>query len=153
MRSTLLMVCLLGTSFCAVAQNAQSSWTSLSRLSPGQKIRIVESDSKKHTGAFENISDTAITLRDANGEASIPRQDVRSVKLMRSDRRLRNTLLGLAIGAGAGAGITAAAWESHGFLGGRGDGALVGAAIGGVAGLAIGVSLPTGKTIYVVPSH
>jgi hypothetical protein len=137
----------------AVAQNAQSSWDSLRGLSAGQKIRVVGADSKKHSGVLESVSDTAIALRDANGEESIPRQDVRSVKLLRSDRRLRNTLIGLGIGAGAGAGIGAAAWESHGFLGGKADGALVCAAIGGVAGLVVGVALPTDKTIYVAPAH
>jgi hypothetical protein len=83
----------------------------------------------------------------------VQKQDVRSVKLMKSNHRLRNTLIGLGVGAGAGAGITAAAWESHGFLGGKGVGAAVGAGLGGLGGIIVGGLLPTHDTIYKAPSH
>jgi hypothetical protein len=110
-------------------------------------------NSKKHSGAFVNVSDSAITLKDSAGEQSVPRQDVRRVKLTIGNHRLRNTLIGAGIGAGAGAGVTAAGWESHGYLGGKGDGAIVGAVIGGVAGAIVGALLPSHDTVYSVSSH
>jgi hypothetical protein len=117
-------------------------------LHAGQKIQIVESNSKKHTGTFENVSDSAISIRDASGEASIQRQDIRTVKLMENKHRVRNLLIGTGIGAGAGAGIGAAAWESNGYLRGKGTGAAIGTGLGGLAGLIAGSVWQTHETIY-----
>lgn len=152
-RNTLLLMWVLGISCASIAQTGQSSWTNLSGLRAGQKIQIVETNSKKHTGVLENVSDSAISIKDATGEASVQRQDVRSVKLLSSGHRLRNTLIGAGVGAGAGAGIAAGIWESSGFFGGKGDGAAVGAAIGGLGGLIVGALLPAHDTIYRVSSH
>jgi hypothetical protein len=152
-RSTLFLICVLAISCGAVAQNNQASWASLRGLRAGQKIQIVDLSSKKHSGDFESISDTAISIKEAAGESSIQRQDVRSVKLMRSNRRLRNTLIYAGIGAGAGAGIGAGVWESRGFLGGKGTGAAVCAGIGGLAGIITGALLPTNEIIYKASSH
>jgi hypothetical protein len=152
MRNMLFLFCVLGISCGAVAQNSQASWASLSGLRAGQSIQVVEANSKTHSGVFESVSDSAISLKDATGEASFPKQDVRSVKLINS-RRLRNTLIGLGVGAGAGAGIGAAAWESRGFLHGKGTGAAVCAGLGGITGLIIGVALPNHETIYKASAH
>lgn len=153
MRNTLLLLCVLAVSCGAVAQNNQASWENLRGLRAGQKIKIVDSSSKKHSGNFESISDSAIVIKETSGESSIQKQDVRSVKLMRSNRRLRNSLIYAGIGAGAGAGIGAGVWESHGFLGGKGTGAAVCAGIGGLAGIITGALLPTNEMIYKVSSH
>jgi uncharacterized protein YcfJ len=153
MRNRLLLLCVLGFSCVSPAQSNQASWANLSRLQPGQKIQVDEVNSKRLSGAFVNVSDSAIALKDATGEQSVPRQDVRSVKLAKGNHRLRNTLIGAGIGAGAGAGVTAAAWEPHGFLGGRGVGATVGAVIGGLAGAIVGAVLPSHDTVYRAPSH
>ena len=152
-RKALFLICVLAVSRGAIAQNDQGSWANLGGLHTGQKIQIVELSSKKHTGDFESISDSAILIKESGGESSIQKQDVRSVKLMRSNRRLRNTLIGAGVGAGAGAAIGGAAWESHGFLGGKATGAAVCAGIGGLSGIIIGALLPTDKTIYKVSSH
>jgi len=153
MRNTLLLGCVVGICCASVAQNSQSSWTNLSGLHAGQKIQIVEMNSKKHTGIFESVSDSAISVKDTSTEMSLRRQDVRSVKLLGGGHRLRNTLIGLGVGAGAGAGISAAAWESHGFIGGKGVGAAFGAAIGGFGGIIVGALLAAHDTIYHVSSH
>jgi hypothetical protein len=130
-----------------MAQAVPSSWTNLNGLRAGQKIQIVEINSKKHTGIFESFSDSAISIKDAAGEASIQRQDVRTVKLMENHHRLRNILIGTGIGAGAGAGIAAAAWESSGYLRGKGTGAALGAGLGGLGGLIVGTVVPSHDTI------
>ena len=153
MRNTLFLMCILGISCASFAQTGQASWANLNGLKAGQKIQVVEISSKKQTGTFENVSDSAIVFRDATGEASVQKQDVRSVKLLKSNHRLRNTLIGAGVGAGAGAGIAAAAWESHGFLGGKGVGAAVGAGLGGFGGIIVGSLLPTHDTIYKAPAH
>jgi len=88
----------------------------------GQKIQVVEFNAKKHSGTFESASDSAIIIRDASGEASLQKQDVRSVELLGSNHRMRHTLIGAGVGAGAGAAICAGAWESRGFLAERDPG-------------------------------
>jgi hypothetical protein len=151
MRKSLFLICVLGLPCVSWAQTNRASWANLSALQAGQKIQIVEMNSKKHSGTFANVSDTAILYRETAGEQTIQKQDVRSVKLMAS-HRLRNTIIGGAVGAGAGAGITAGTWENHGFTGGKGTGAIVGAVIGFVAGGVVGALLPSHKTIYSVNS-
>jgi hypothetical protein len=147
MRAIVFLLCVCGLSSASVAQS-NPAWSSLTGLHAGQKIQIVETNAKKHSGTFVSVSNTAISYRETTGEHSIDKQDVRTVTLMENQHRLRNTLIGAGVGAGAGAGITAATWEDHGFLGGKGVGAAVGASIGGVAGAIVGVLLPSHGKIY-----
>ena len=106
-----------------------------------------------------SISDTAISYRGSNGEQSIPKQDVLSVKLMVNKHRLRNTLIGAGVGAGVGAVIGAALHKpcsSQSFcfdIGGAALPAGVGAVLGGVGGAVVGVLLPSHSTIYQVKPH
>ncbi len=153
MRKGLFLICVLGLSCVAWARSNRTSWANLSVLQAGQKIQIVDMNSKEHSGVFVRFSDTAISFQEAAGEQTIQKQDVRSVKLMKNQHRLRNTLIGGAVGAGAGAGIVAGAWENHGFLGGKGVGAEVGAAIGFLGGAVVGALLPSHEMIYRVNSH
>jgi hypothetical protein len=107
MRKVLFLICALGIPYGAWAQTSQSSWANLSALRAGQKIQVVEMNSKKHSGSFVSVSDTAITFQEPAGERTIPHQNVRNIKLMKSNHRLRNTLVGAGVGGGVGAGIGA----------------------------------------------
>jgi hypothetical protein len=149
MRNLLSAILIVATSCAVSGQTHPSTWENLKTLAPGQKIQVVETSQKKHSGVFVNATDTAIVYTRADGDRTVQRQDVRSVKLMKG-RHLRNTLIGAGVGAGAGAGITAAAWESGGFFGGRGVGAAVGGVIGGLGGAIAGAVLPSHETIYSV---
>jgi hypothetical protein len=143
MRKLWILACVL-----AVPSAASAQWDNLNKLQAGQKIQVVEVNSKKDSGAFLSVSDTTISLQGKSGEQAIQRQDVRSVKLMVNKHRLRNSLIGAAVGAGGGAGIGAAAWEPHGYVGGRGTGAAVGAVIGAAGGAIVGALWPSRETIY-----
>ena len=145
--SFLLLLAMPGIVF---AQASQSTWSSVMTLKPGQKIQVDDLNAKKHTGVLMTVSDSAITLQESSGEKSVQKQEIHSIKLLDSSHRLKHTLLGAGIGAGAGAGVLAASWESHGFLGGRGVGATVGLAIGGVTGATVGSLLPTHNTVYLI---
>lgn len=141
MRKSLFLICVLGFTCASWGQSGQASWANLSTLHAGQKIQIVDVKLKTHSGTFVSVSDAAISYQDSAGEQTVQKSDVGSVKLMKSKHRLRNTLIGGLVGAGAGAGITAASWEKHGFLGGRGVGTEVGAVIGFLGGTVVGVLL------------
>jgi hypothetical protein len=150
MRKLVFLVCALGICCNAFSQSSVATWANLNGLQAGQKIQIVELTGKEHIGTFVSVGETSISYRDSKGEASVQRADVRGVKLTKGAHRMRNILIGTAVGAGAGGGITAAAWEDRGFLGGRADGAAVGAVIGGLSGAIVGALLPSHQTVYKV---
>lgn len=161
MRSWVVAVCLLGIACISPAQANKSSWANLNGLQPGQNIQVVRMNSKKDSGRFLNVSDTAIVIQEKSNMQTIQKQDVRSVKLMKNTHRLRNTLIGAAAGAGVGAGLGAATYSTcqnspapYGFfpscfqLWGRGTQAAFGAAIGFVGGAVTGALWPSHKIIY-----
>jgi len=158
MRKTWLLICILGTPWVLHSQTDRASWANLSALQTGQKIRVVEVNSKKHSGTLVNVSETAISYRESGGEQTVQKRDVRSVKLMENKHRLRNTLVGAAVGGGVGAGIGAAAYRpcSSSFCLpsiGRGGLAGIGAVVGLAGGAVVGVLLPSHKMIYEVGSR
>ncbi len=152
MRTIAFLLCFSGLSCVSVAQN-NPAWSSLTALHAGQKIQIVETNAKKHSGTFVNVSDTAISYQENAGQLTIQKQDVRSVKLLDNNHRLRNTFIGAAVGAGVGAGIGAAVYKpcSGSFCidpGGRAIPTGIGAVIGGLGGVVVGALLPSHSTIY-----
>jgi hypothetical protein len=160
MRKSLSLICVLALSCVSwAAQTNRATWANLSGLQAGQKIQIVDMNSKKHSGTFVSVSGTTLSYQDSAGEQTIQKQDVRSVKLMKNKDRLRNILIGGAVGAGAGAGIGAATnhpCSSQGFCIqpiGKGGAAGIGAVVGFVGGAVVGVLLPSHEMIYSVNSH
>ncbi|MGD0507579.1 MAG: hypothetical protein ABSA27_07275 [Terriglobales bacterium] len=161
------LICVLGLPCASWAQTDQASWANLSALRAGQKIQVVEMNSKKHSGSFVNVSDTEISYQDTAGEQTIQKQEVRSVKLMENKHRVRNTLAGMGVGggvgAGVGAGIEAATFHSCSSQSfciqpvGKGGSVGIAAAIGFVGGAAVGAVvgalLPSHHTIYRANSH
>jgi hypothetical protein len=149
MRKLWILVFVLAMPWAAFAQSNKSAWENLNTLQAGHKIEVEQMNSKKVFGAFVNVTDAGISLQGAGGEQTIPRQDIRSAKLMENKHRLRNTLIGAAIGAGAGAGIGAEAGKgprSGPDLAGFGAGLF--AVIGGAAGAIVGALWPSHQTIY-----
>jgi len=159
MRKILFLICILGIPCASRAETNQASWANLGGLHAGQRIQIVEMNSKKHSGIFVNLSDKALSYKGTTGEQAIQKQDVRSVKLMEHGHRLRNTLILGGVGAGVGAGIGAATWHSCSPQSfcisaiGRGGQAAIGAGFGLLGGAIVGALLPTHNTIYRVSSH
>jgi hypothetical protein len=154
-RTLWIFLCLLGLPAIARAQTNQSSWENLSTLQAGQKIQVAGMKSKTVSGTFESFSDAVISLQTQTGQQTIQRMDVRSVKLMENHHRVRNALIGGAVGAGAGAGIGAATYKSCSPSStfciqpvGKGAQAGIGALAGLAVGAAIGALWPSHKTIY-----
>ena len=114
MRKLLFLICVLGMPCASWAQSNSASWENLNTLQAGEKIQVLEMNSKNISGTFVNVSDVAISLQDKTSQEMVQRQDVRSVKLMKSQNRLRNGLIGAAVGAGVGAGIGAASCHGSG---------------------------------------
>jgi hypothetical protein len=160
MRRVLLLICIVGVSFVARAQSKAGNWENLNTLRAGEKIEVRELNRTKVTGTFLNVTDAALSVQADAGSQTVRRQDVQSVKRLKNQHRLRNSLLLAGAGAGVGAGIGAATYHpcpsSQSFcfdIGGRSLPAGIGAVVGFVGGGAVGALLPDHETIYSVSLH
>jgi hypothetical protein len=156
MRKIFLVLLVHGLACMAFAQTDRASWANLRGLQPGHRIQVVGMTSKKHSGNFVNVLDTLISYRETNGEQSIPKQGVLSVKLLENKHRFRNAFIGATVGAGAGAGIGAASTDRPGDIltdVSRAKGAGVGAILGLIGAGTLGALLPSHCTIYKVTPH
>src|SRR5262245_10430570 len=82
---------------------SNQSWVNLSALRPSQKIRVPRMKSEQLPSRFVSVSAEAIVISLKKGEGRVSRADVMSITTPSSGKRLRNTLIGLGIGAGIGA--------------------------------------------------
>jgi len=123
-----------------------SLWQGLEALESGHKIRV-ETAKGKQTGTLVRLSDDAITFHSGRvGEVTIPRSEVTRVFAQSDSHRVRNTVIGLAVGAAIGAVLYGTIGqlfrnegaESAGFLG---------VPIG--VGTAIGAALPAHSMVVV----
>jgi hypothetical protein len=151
MRKIALLICILALPSISFAQSKQASWSNLSRLQAGQKIQVVGTDSKKHSGTFVSFTDNAISYHDAAGDQTIEKLNITSVKLTEIKHRVRNSLIGAGVGVAAGTGIGIAARKGDTF--GEATGGVLGAIIGLASGAVVGALLPTHDTIYDATSH
>jgi uncharacterized membrane protein YedE/YeeE len=154
MRKLLFLICVLATPCTSWAQNTPASWENLNTIPAGEKIQVVEMNSKKVSGTFVSVSEAAISLQEEGGTQTIQRQDVRSVKLTKRQDLLRNTLIVGGVGAGIGAGLGAGTYgSSPKCCATKGQIAGLSALIGFVGGAIVGALVPDHKTIYRVSAH
>ena len=114
---------------------------------PGSRLRVKtgESTAQIQTGTYHAVTDTTLVLWRAGAELSLPLASIRRLEI--SGGRKPNVaagVVGFLLGAAAGEVVACTAnRDSYGvFCGGQDDTKLiVGAALGGAAGAAIGVLL------------
>src|ERR1700722_4932028 len=103
MRRTWFLICVLATTCTLWAQSGSASWQNLNTLQAGQRIQVLEKNTRRVSGTFLNVSEAAISVQGEAGSQAIQRQDVLGVKLMKNKHRLRNAFIGAGVGAGVGA--------------------------------------------------
>ncbi len=137
------------------AEPGISDWNNLQQLRAGQRIEVVQMNLKSLQGTFLSFSEEAISLRVGKDEVGVQREEVFRVSLRKKSKRLRNVLIGLAIGAGAGVAVVEiCAQASSGFspcLGQdfRAIAYAVLVPVGGAVGAGVGATFPPGyQTIY-----
>ena len=151
---SLLLVATIFSISLPAQELGEHSWGNLQQLRVGQKIEVVDTNLKKYKGTFLSFSEEAISLRVKKQEVGVQRPNVLRVSLREKSKRLRNALIGMAIGAGAGvAAVEICAYASSGSLPCAGqDFRAVAYAIlvpvGGAAGAGIGAAFPGYQTIY-----
>lgn len=150
MRKIWFLVCVLAATYTSWAQTGPTSWQNLNSLHEGERIQVLEKNSRKVSGTFLNVSEAAISVQDQTGSQALQRQDIVRVRLMKNKHRLRNAFIGAGVGAGVGA-VTGAGWNTGIFSRQRVAGVLAVAFL--VPGAVVGALVPDHSTIYNVGSH
>ena len=79
------------------------SWANLAALQRGEKIFVIEANAtKERAGTFLGFNPDALSLRIGTADIAIPRTTVVRVYAQQTNKRVRNALIGVAIGAGIG---------------------------------------------------
>jgi len=86
---------------CGLALQAQP-WEVLKGLNPGEKIKVRAAGGEEYHGVFRAVSDRGISLDTHQGPLEIERARIRRVQVRSGARRVRNLLIGAAIGVGLG---------------------------------------------------
>jgi len=132
---------------CAIMHG--QDWSLVQNVSRDSHVRV-KTRSGSVAGTVDSVSADRIALRTGSGEQAISRADVVQVKIRSHSRRIRNGVLGTAIGAGAGIGIGVAICPG---CSGEGKplkfiGPLL--ALGAGLGAAVGFGPPAYQSIYKV---
>jgi hypothetical protein len=120
-----------------------AEWSDVTHLAAGEKIEIQTNDGAKVRADFVSATADSIVVRDK----TVPRSEIRRVKVYDAGRRIRRGVLWTIIGAAAGAGTGFAVCPG---CANEGNGAKFvgpGVAIGAAAG-ALGFLTSPWKTIY-----
>ncbi len=140
----------------AAAQQAKpiATWANLNQLVTGAEIRVTLANGKTLIGFMQRITTESLAINATTSQEMLSRPDIRRVELKRRGHRGRNTLIGLAIGTGAGLAVGAGADAKS--RPGRmfpDSGKVVLSALGALVGTVIGVALPTGgwRDVYRAP--
>jgi hypothetical protein len=153
-RATLAWVFLLVVPAFAMAQSGQDSWVSLGQLHAGQKIQVVDTNLKSTDGTFLSFTEESISFQVKHGAVTVKRSDVMRVSSREKSKRVRNMLIGLAIGAGAGVAIGAAMDARVNYE--RGEcciGITLGLLAGAPTGLGLGAASASYQTICRAPKR
>jgi hypothetical protein len=151
----LLVKCvILALTFVALAANvsAQSSWENVSQLAAGAEIRVDLSGGKTLRGFLQKATSDSLAINATTSQQTLSRTDIKKVQLKRNGHRGRNTLIGLAIGAGGGLAVGAGVDHgNHGWFSDFGKAFLT--PVGAIIGTVVGVAIPTGgwHEIYRAP--
>jgi hypothetical protein len=143
-----VLAAILMTTVPLRAQSDRTSWNNLKKAKPGQEIEIVLNDAMSYKGTLKSWNDDAIVARLSSGDMTFNRSDVMRVARYKANHRLRNTLVGAAIGAAFGGIVAASCGDGWGCPRGKESLALASATSG--IGAIVGVAQRTGHGWEVV---
>lgn len=137
----------------AQTQKPENNWANLNSLQVGQKVEVVDMDLKTHKGTFLAYSDESLSIRTKKGDVGIERSRVLRVSNREHSKRLRNSLIGAAIGAGVGLAIGAVADRGFTESGEENTMKKMLTPMVAGAGAGIGVAVASFETVYRAPKR
>jgi hypothetical protein len=144
----LLALALLGNA--AEPKASPKDWSRVTALNSGVTVQVVHHGLKQSIGRLVAATSDELHLDTPSGPLQLARTDVRRVSVRQKSRKKR-TLIGAALGAGAGAAIFAIGASSGDIDLRRDIVAVAGAALGAGVGAAIGAATGGLTTVYRAP--
>ena len=156
MGKTLLLLGFTGfaPAHAAEPKSAQANWENLKELAAGDVLQVEMFGGQSYVARFQSFSSVAMVVRGGTGMQTFAREDVLCVSVNKESHRLRNGLIGAAVGCGAGLGIAAARAalkrkEYPQNLYFKVDGPILGVLLGGIGGsLAASLSGGDWRDVY-----
>ena len=124
----------------------------LAQVTSGQRIEVIDMNLKRTRGEFLASSPEELRVKASSGAVAIPRAQVFRVSLLEKSKRLRNALIGMAVGAAAGL-ATGAAVDSSFSEDDEHVAKMLFVPIGIGAGAGLGAAFPGFETIYRAPKR
>ena len=123
---------------CLTAKNIEQrlQWQDLPQSLVGQRIDVVQTDSKKISGKLVRIEPDGLVLERGKGSVTVVRANTSRLEMKKRDR-VRGRIIGTVVGASTGIVLTAVAVAYTNNEGGSNSDALVGAAVGVAVGGAV----------------
>lgn len=128
-----------------------ADWNAVRALAPNARVQVATTDKSMVAGTLVRSTADAIVVAAKTGEVSIGQANVLTVKVADPSRRLRNGIVGTAIGGAAGLLIGVAVCPHCSNEGAGGKYTAPGAAIGAAAGATVGFLPPPYRMIYKAP--
>ncbi len=131
----------------ALNVSAQTAgWGVLKSIAAGAEVRIVVSGKSSLHGTLVGVTDDSFLLSSGSGQQTFGRQEVMRVSVKKRSHRKRNTLIGLAAGAGAGLvfGLAEPCVAASCFPFSKGEVTAVTTTVGAAVGSLVGVAIPSG---------
>jgi hypothetical protein len=120
-----------------------AGWEKLKQLTLYREAKVVVTSGETYQGTLIRVNDSELVIHPGTGDQTIARTHIQLVSIRRPGHRLRNALIGLAIGAGAGVGIGAYQDSNcHGSCSGAGATMFLPVLFGPI-GAGVGALLPT----------
>jgi len=91
---------LLFTAVTISQLTAATGWERLSELRTGDAVVVMQVDRNEYRGEFVRVSPDALIVRSSGSEIEIARSNIGQVKYFPRTKRMRNTLIGVAVGVG-----------------------------------------------------
>ena len=101
-KSTFISGILLLALAPALVAQSTANWDSVKQLTTGKEIRVTLNDGRNLRGTFQSATDEALTVAIPNSQEALSRTMVIRIASKGKGHRLRNSLIGLGVGAGAG---------------------------------------------------
>lgn len=150
LRHILVLLFFGGLSWAADPQD----WSRVTALTPGQRVEVVYANLKTARGALASATTDELRLSGGNNSTTpqvIRRSEVLRISLRENSKRLRNVLLGAAIGAAGGL-IAGAAKDSSYSEDGEHLAKMIFTPAGAAIGAGVGAGFPAFQTIYRAPA-
>ena len=160
LRYCLVLTALLASASLPLLAQTLGNWDAIRHFAANQAIRVSLADGRSFQGKFQSATDGELLLSTAKAQETLARADVTRIAAKGNNHRVRNAVIGLGVGAGAGLAVgaitdhaTACNTPTACFVNLKNLGKVVFTPAGALAGLIVGAVIPSGNWHDVYPDR